>query len=219
MGLRSRRLNRPGARAYAQPSAKLEKLIQDNPRFHFHKGALTSWSVQPDTLRFLFGLLAPGMSTLETGCGQTTVVFSIAGTKHTCIMPNRGEAERVERYCEELGLGNTVAFLIESSDAALPSGERIPPMLDHVFIDGAHAFPAPIIDWHYTARKLKIGGILSIDDYKMPSVNILYNFLCAEKEWALIENVQNTGFFKKLREPKDLVDWTGQKINATYPGY
>lgn len=200
-------------------SSRLEKLIEDNPQFHLFEGALTSWAVHPDTLRFLHSLLTPGMSTLETGCGQTTVVFSIAGTRHTCIMPDEGEAKRVKRYCAELGLAKNITFIIESSDIALPRNELIPLELDHVFIDGAHAFPAPLIDWHYTARKLRTGGTLGVDDYKMPSVKILYDFLCGEEEWEILGIVQNTAFFRKLRKIKDITDWPGQKINSMYPGY
>ncbi len=200
-------------------SSRLKRLIEDNPQFHLYNGTLTSWAVQPDTLRFLYSLLTPGMSTLETGCGQTTVVFSIAGTKHTCIMPDSGEAKRVKQYCAKLDLPKSITFIIESSDIALPRNKLIPSKLDHVFIDGAHAFPAPIIDWHYTARKLRTGGTLGVDDYKMPSVKILYDFLCGEEEWELLMIVENTAFFRKLRELKYITDWPGQKINSMYPGY
>jgi len=199
--------------------ALLEKLIRDNPPFHLYQGALTNWSVQFDTLRFLYSLLRPGLSTLETGCGQTTVVFAIAGTKHACVTPDSGERDRVREYCVQLGLPTNINFVIESSDKALSQGTLIPDELDLVFIDGAHAFPAAIIDWHYTGRLLRIGGILAVDDYKMPSVKILFDFLCAEQEWEILTIMQNTAFFKKLREVKDLVDWSGQKINSEYPGY
>lgn len=198
----------------------VDALIEDKPAFHLHDGALTnSWSVHPDTLRFIYSLLSPGAVTLETGCGQTTVIFAIAGARHTCVMPNAGEAERVGNYCAKAGLPGDITFVVESSDVALPGDERIPSKLDFVLIDGAHAFPAPIIDWHYTARKLKIGGILGVDDYRMPSVRVLHDFLCNEDEWELLNIVQNTAFFKKLQEPKALVHWNGQKINASYPGY
>jgi len=198
----------------------LEKLIQDNPKFHMLEGHLTSWSVQSDTLRYLYNLLRPGMKTLETGCGQTTVVFALADTIHTCIMPDPGEAKRVKRYCKLMGLEPNINFIIESSDTALAQNRLVPPGLDHVFIDGAHAFPAPILDWHYAGKKLKIGGILGIDDYKMPSVKILYDFLCTEnEEWEFMSIFQNTAFFRKLKEPVSAVHWSGQKINASFPGY
>jgi hypothetical protein len=198
----------------------VDKLVEDKPQFHLDRGNLTNaWSVHADTLRYIYGLLSPGAVTLETGCGQTTVVFAMAGAKHTCVMPMAEEAARVQDYCTKLGLQSDITFVIESSDVALPSDPRIPAKLDFVLIDGAHAFPAPIIDWHYTARKLKIGGILGVDDYRMPSVRVLHDFLCEEEEWHLLKIVQNTAFFKKLGEPKSLIYWNGQKMNATYPGY
>lgn len=43
----------------------LEKLIADNPKFHSLEGVPTSWSIQTDTLRFLYSLLKPGMVTLK----------------------------------------------------------------------------------------------------------------------------------------------------------
>jgi len=191
-------------------------LIEDNPKFHLHGGTLTSWAVQPDTLRYLYSLLSPDMSTLETGCGQTTVVFLIAGTSHICVSSETGEVDRVKQYCQKLNLKDTITFLTESSDKVLPHKEKIPSQFDLVFIDGAHGFPAPIIDWYYTAHRLKVGGIVAVDDYRMPSVKILYNFLCGEDEWKLIKVKQNTAFFKKLRELKPIVDWSGQRINSSF---
>jgi hypothetical protein len=198
----------------------LDRLIKDNPSFHLnHRGKLINWSVHADTLRFIHSMLIPGMKTLETGCGQTTVVFAISGAEHICVMPDPGEAQRVETYCAKLEVEHNITFVLDSSDVALPHDERIPSELDFVFIDGGHAFPGPIIDWHYTARKLKINGILGVDDFAMPSVKILYNFLCAEAEWQFVSIIQNTAFFRKIAEPKLLVDWAGQKINEGYPGY
>lgn len=218
-GIRLRHKKHLNTSSYENKPNNLERLIKDNPQFHLHNGVLTSWSVQVETLRYLYNLLLPGMNTLETGCGQTTVVFSIAGTKHTCITPDRGEANRVKQYCASLELPQNIDFIIGRSERILPVNDVILSNLDLVFIDGAHGFPAPILDWHFTSNKLNIGGMLAVDDYKMPSVKILYNFLLTEKEWELISVVQNTAFFRKLKEPKDMNDWSGQKINSEYPGY
>jgi hypothetical protein len=73
------------------------------------------------------------------------------------------------------------------------------------------------VDWHYAAARLKVGGTLGIDDYPMPSVRILHDFLIGEDEWELIGMTQYTSFFRKLAEPRYW--WSGQKINAKYPGY
>ena len=198
------------------PSHVLEKFLQDNPQFHYYQGRCTSWGVHPDALRFLHGLLLPGASTLETGCGHTTVVFAIAGTRHICVTPDPEEAHRVKSYCAGLGLPDNITFLVGSSDQVLSKGEVIPEILDHIVIDGAHRFPFPILDWHYTSGHLKIGGILTLDDYLMPSVRTLYDFLCAENEWKLIKTFENTAFFRKVAAPNTTVDWQHQKINEDY---
>ena len=196
----------------------IDRLIQDNPVFHEYKGVPTSWSVHPDTLRFLYELLETGMTTLETGCGQTTVVFSIANAAHTCVTPSKAEISRIRAYCQKLNLPENIHFVPESSETALPCGEDIPRELDMVLIDGAHRFPLPIIDWYYTAPRLKNGGIVAVDDYRMPSVRILFDFLRMEEEWKQVRILENTAFFKKLEDPyidfED--DWQYQRINLAF---
>lgn len=149
----------------------IEELIQKSPKFHvLPNGSQTSWAVSSDVLRFIHNTLTSDMTTLETGAGHSTVVFAIANTKHTCITPSQTEVNGIEKYCSELGIGSNVTFLVGSSDLILPCNEQIPPVLDFVFIDGQHRFPCPCIDWYYVEGKLKIGGIVGIDDFKMPSV-------------------------------------------------
>jgi hypothetical protein len=161
-------------------------------------------------------MLIPGMSTLETGCGHTTAVFSIAGTNHICITPDAEEVARIKQYCAGLGLAQNVTFLIDSSDKALPCSTLIPAALDVIIIDGAHRFPFPIIDWHYTTSRLKLGGVVCLDDFNMPSVRILHNFLCVEEEWQLINIMHNTAFFRKINEQNVVGDWKHQKINLPF---
>jgi len=153
---------------------------------------------------------------LETGAGQTTVAFAIAGTHHVCITPDRTQAERIRSYCSEHGIKDTVTFIHESSDTALASGQGIPDVIDFVLIDGAHRFPFPILDWHFTQRRVPVGGILAVDDYLMPSVRILHDFLLGEDEWELIQSFQVTSFFRRKRETVNEWDWADQKINKAH---
>lgn len=193
----------------------IQKLIGDNPALHEYKGRRTSWAVDPDTLRTIFNMLKPGMKTLETGCGQTTIVFLIAGTHHVCITDDNKEVVNVNRYCKQVGLENNITFLTGSSDKVLPC-KIIHDHLDYVFLDGAHRFPFPVIDWHYTSERLKVGGVFALDDYQIPSVEILYKFLSSDDNWDLIQVKNNTAFFKKIKEPVILDDWQGQSINLKY---
>ena len=119
---------------------KVERLISDLPQFH-------SWSrerlmIGRDVLRFLRDNLRPSMHTLETGAGYTTVVFAIAETQHVCITPYREETESIRNYCREHDIKDTITFIHESSDIALPLGTNIPEEIDFISIDGAHRFPS-----------------------------------------------------------------------------
>ena len=101
---------------------QIETLISKKPQFHaWPNGRPANWSVAPDVLRFIRASLEPSMRTLETGAGQTTVAFAIAGTHHVCITPDRAQAERIRGYCSEHGIEDTVRFIRDGWDIALPS--------------------------------------------------------------------------------------------------
>lgn len=192
----------------------LHLLLADNPGFHhWPDGSPANWAASAEVLRFLFDLLSPGMQTLETGAGQSTVVFALAATEHLCITPQHEQTARIRAYCARRGIPERVTFIHESSDRALAQSRLIPESLDLVFIDGAHRFPFPCLDWHFTEGRLRVGGILGIDDCAMPSVKILHDFLCGEDEWELIELIGRTSFFRKLGVADITLDCQGQRMN------
>jgi hypothetical protein len=195
----------------------IERLIAEGPHFHtWPDGTPANWAIAPDVLRFLAAQLKPGMQTLETGAGQTTVVFAIAGARHTCITPDIAQADRIRSYIRTLKIEDSVCFIHDSSDVALPSGDRIPDRLDFVLIDGAHRFPFPILDWHYTQHRVPVGGTVAVDDYGMPSVRILHDFLCGEKEWELVRAFEVTSFFRRVAATVGVWDWADQAINTPH---
>ena len=197
--------------------ASLDRLIADCPHFHaWPDGRTANWAAPTEVLRFIAAHVKPGMQTLETGAGQTTVAFAIAGARHIAITPDREQTQRIEDYCRERGIENRVTFIHGSSDAVLPSGQGIPARLDFVLIDGAHRFPFPIIDWFYTASRVPTGGIVAVDDCRMPSVRILHDFLAGEDDWELIETLHATAFFRRVRETANALDWADQKINKPH---
>jgi hypothetical protein len=205
-----------GAYGMSDRDERFERLINEKPKFHHWEEAPP---VEANVLRFIHDQLTPEMNTLETGAGHTTVTFAITNTLHTCITPYEDEQVRIVGYCSELGLDlRRVRFILKSSDEALPSDHKIPNQLDFVFIDGAHRFPFPVIDWHYAGCRLKIGGILGVDDFPMPSVRVLYDFLRGEEEWVVEAEFGNTAFFRKIKEPLITSDWEGQRINQQKNG-
>lgn len=195
----------------------IERLITDGPHFHaWPDGTPANWAVAPAILRYLADLIQPGMHTLETGAGQTTVAFAMGGAHHTCITPDEAQAARIRSYICTLSIEDTVTFIHESSDIALPRGDKIPERLDIVLIDGAHRFPFPILDWYYTQARVPVGGIVVVDDFVMPSVRILHDFLSGEDEWELVKAFQVTSFFRRVKETTVEWDWADQKINTPH---
>jgi predicted O-methyltransferase YrrM len=194
----------------------IDRLIAEQPAFHaWPDGKAANWSIAGEPLRYLYDCLKPGMATLETGAGQSTVAFAIAGTNHVCITPDEAQAERIRNYCRASGIATPITFVHESSDTALPAGRNVPDELDLVLIDGAHRFPFPILDWYYTQARLKVGGVVVVDDYPMPSVKILHDFLAGEDEWKLERAFQRTSFFRRTRETVSQWDWADQNINQS----
>jgi hypothetical protein len=156
------------------------------------------------------------MNTLETGAGHTTVAFCIAGARHIAVTPDAGQAERIRSYLAEHAIPAEPTFVQESSDTALPATAGLPERLDFVFIDGAHRFPFPMIDWHYTEARVPVGGIVAVDDSMMPSVRILYDFLVGEDDWELIEQIHATAMFRRVRKSANMWDWADQNINKEF---
>jgi hypothetical protein len=192
----------------------LERLIESRPQFHgWPDGRVADWSLSAEALRHLRASLEPGMCTLETGAGASTVVFAITSTHHVCITPDRAEAERINAYCAREGIAHDITFIHEPSERALPACALVPERLDFVLIDGAHRFPLPMLDWHYTEARVPPGGVIAVDDIQLPSVRILSDFLAGEDEWALARTVGTTAFFRRLSRTVLLNDWQGQRIN------
>jgi len=125
---------------------EVERLIEDNPKFVLHQGILTSWAPHQQNSPLPIGYRRSGHVDAGDRLWANDRNLFHSGRKTYCITPDADEAERVKRYCAGLGLPENITFFIESSDKILPYNDPIP-ALDRVFIDGGHAFPAPILDW------------------------------------------------------------------------
>ena len=155
------------------------------------------------------------MQTLETGAGISTLIFAIGGATHTAIAPWQDEMDAIRDYATASGIDMSHVNLIASaSEALLPTLDI--PELDIVFIDGMHAFPWPVLDWYYTADRLKIGGLMILDDTQIKSVGYLAQFLKADApRWKYVTTVgEHTDVFKKVARVHD-VAWHEQPWNVT----
>ena len=104
-----------------------------------------------------------------------------------------------------------VRFVVGRSEVVLP-GMDLPP-LDLAIIDGGHGMPVPFVDWCYLAPRIKVGGVLLVDDTQIWTSRTLTEFLRAEWSWDVIGTFRKAVAFRKTAETI-LTDWGGQPFVA-----
>jgi methyltransferase family protein len=189
----------------------VERLCELAPRLHTDNGGRPiSWAMSRPMLTIIERLVGPGSRTLETGAGYSTVIFAARGCAHTCIQPDPDQAETIRHFCAEQGVSTDgVRFILEGSEQALPNLGATD--LDLVLIDGRHGFPAPMIDWAYTAPMLRVGGLLIIDDTQLWTGDLLRRFLLAEPDWELAEeDAPRAAVFRKISACAGAKEWDDQ---------
>jgi Methyltransferase domain len=196
----------------------VDRILNDRPAFHL--GGEVEWNSLPETLGTICRAVEPGHATLETGVGASTVVFAARGAHHTAISPDADEHRRVAEYCRQIGVDTSRLTFVEGlSDDVLPSLLSRERTLDVAFIDGAHSFPFPEVDWFYVTRSLKVGGCLLMDDIPIPAVTPLFRHMQLEHNWRLDGVLDNrAAAFTLVAEPEP-EDWPGQPFNHRYPDY
>lgn len=197
----------------------IARLQQDQPAFH--SGGTLRWYSLPETLEAIRASVMPGDTTIETGAGASTVVFAASGANHTAISPAADEHQRIREYCRRIGVDDSgVRFVAAGSEdvlAELLGRERT---LDAAFIDGAHSFPFPEVDWCYISRALKVGGRMLIDDIMIPSVGPIFRHMASEPNWRLDQILDHRAAAFTLRAaPKEDDSWPEQAMNNRYPDF
>lgn len=193
----------------------LQDLINNPPLLHEGKsGELISWGLHNDTLHYIDQHVNETSKTLETGAGISTILFALKATNHICIVPNQRLIDRIKQYCIEHQISTEkIDFQLDRSENVLPSLDVND--LDLVLIDGRHAFPSPFIDWYYTSSKVKINGIVIVDNTELWTGMVLKKFLLSEKEWQFQQNfLLKSAAFMKLTEYSHLKSWSQQAYVA-----
>jgi hypothetical protein len=193
----------------------VDELLANPPAVHGDEDAgqtRETHGLSTPALRFIAATVEPGDLTLETGAGYSTIVFTRVGAKHTAIIPNAFEGDRIREYCDANGIATRdLEFIFEPSERVLPGLEATP--LDFVLIDGSHSFPHTFIDWFYTAHRLKVGGWMLIDDIHLWTGRELRDFLRKDPAWAMEnEFLGRTALFRKVAATDPDVLWTDQPV-------
>jgi hypothetical protein len=197
--------------------SKYARLLAECPKFHAQFGEnsaivvkAVNHSLSQGVLDWFFHNVKPGSKTLETGSGYSSVVFSIVHANHIAISPFAEEHDAIKQWCAASGIATD-----ETRFIAKPSQEVLPNLKDQdfdlVLIDGDHAFPAPFIDWYYTADRLKEGGRMIVDDTHLVTGTILREFLRMERgRWELEVEIDKTSIFRRVTSGSAVqVEWFG----------
>jgi predicted O-methyltransferase YrrM len=212
--------------------AALERLLTEYPRVHrgepeirqpaslseevlnrYQRDRLLSmenaacYGILPVFARELYRHLKPGMKSLETGSGVSTLVFALSQTWHTAVTPEADEARALQQYAKAAGIAmSRVTFAVAPSEQFLPTCDLSD--LDVVLLDGKHAFPWPAIDWFYAADRLKSGGLMILDDTQLNSVRVVSDFMDADPHWRFEGNLcGRTSIYRKIAGPVHDVAW------------
>lgn len=189
----------------------LDRVLEDPPKVHaWEPGTLTSSGLPRECFEYISSHIDATSHTLETGAGISTVVFALRQTQHICVAPDRAEVDRLKAYCDAAGIPtSSIEFHLVRSDQFFQRWQPQP--LDLVLIDGCHGFPAPFIDWFYTAASIRLGGMLVIDDTHLWTGAVLKEFLAAEPEWQLDgPRSPKTAVFRKVADYVPWKEWTRQ---------
>ena len=193
------------------PKFDLKKILFDPPKIHEHGNHLISdWRIDNTTCLELDSRLKTGLKTLETGAGLSTIIFAANGCQHTCVTPDKGQADRIKDYCQSAGVDTSnVKFIISKSSEVihqLPRSE-----FDLILIDGCHGFPSIFVDLYYAAKLLKIGGTLIIDDMHIYTCQLAARFLQSDPGWKVELKTRRVAFSVKIAETID-EEWTSQRF-------
>ncbi|WP_156460110.1 class I SAM-dependent methyltransferase [Mesorhizobium sp. Root157] len=138
--------------------------------------------------------------------------FSDDVLPNICSYPNR--MNKWDAWCAD-HFRPTDSRSCKNTDLWREDNER---HLDFIFLDGAHSFPYPIIDWHYSVRELKIGGHLLLDDIPIPAVACVYRYMITDPCWKLIHILDNRAAKFELVALPAPEDYTLQPYNR-YPDF
>jgi len=192
----------------------LQKLAVDPPKLHVGlTGELIShWRPDDRTITELDRRLRPGMKTLETGAGFTTIMFAIYRCCHTAIAPDKGLFERIQRYCRENDISTAdLEFIDDMSIEVVP--QLAPNLYDLALIDGCHGFPTVYVDFLYMARALKLGGTLVVDDMNIFTCQTVGRFMQADPSWRVDIATKRVVFGVKVEETGGVLrEWHMQKF-------
>jgi predicted O-methyltransferase YrrM len=146
-------------------------------------------------LEWLVGEIPLGGTSLEIGCGWSTIALGLVSDRHIAIAPDPDEHEALRRWAkvEDVALDGVELVVARSQDqlpaAALGEDDGT---FDLVLVDGDHAAPTPALDVFLTTPLLRTGGLLAIERTRIRSIAAVVDRLARDTEgWSVRHRVDD----------------------------
>ena len=156
--------------------------------------------------------------TVETGSGRTTLLFSHLSASHTVFALDMDNSVTRVKECPLLNASSTT-FIEAPTQRSLPAHQFDGP-IQIAMIDGPHGYPFPDLEFYYLYPQISVGGLLIIDDIKIPSVGRMNEIISNGPMFEPIEIVaENTAFLRRTDAPlldPEGDDWWLWNINQPY---
>ena len=141
--------------------------------------------------------------TMETGCGKSTIFFSLASQEHYCFaLDDREELDSSVEFVEknELFRAEKCKFIFGPTQKTLEN-YKFEEKFDVIFLDGPHGFPFPELEYFYVYPYIQTGGFLIVDDVHIPSIARFADILFEDEMFDLVETVVATAIFRRTEAP------------------
>ena len=176
--------------------------ILDRLRQSSHRGGSFASEVLADLVEYFPD---PLVSSLETGCGKSTVVFSVLSDKHYVFAYDDRESadSSVSMVVEdEQYRPDNVEWVFGPTQKTIPrydfpEGTRF----DVILLDGPHGYPYPDLEYACLFEYLRPGGLLILDDIHIPSINNMFMVLREDRMYEEIAVVSTTGILRRTSSP------------------
>ncbi len=154
----------------------------------------------------------------ETGSGKTTLLFSHLSANHLVFAIDEGKSISQVRS-SPLFAPQNVTFIEGFTQETVPA-YRFQERLQVALIDGPHGYPFPDLEYFYFYPQIESGGLLLVDDIKIPTIRRMFDILRADDMYRLLEVVDdNMAFFERTAAPNIILtgeSWCQQGYNREY---
>jgi hypothetical protein len=132
----------------------------------------------------------------ETGSGKTTLLFSHLSADHIVFAKDFGNSMSQVRN-SPLFQPQNVTFIEGPTQETLPA-YRFQQKFQLALLDGPHGYPFPDLEYFYFYPQIESGGLLLIDDIKIPTIKRMFEIIKADEMFKLLEVVDdNMAFFER----------------------